>query len=111
MTYGQPYATCSACRQPFAITKGGNIYPHKSRGRRCSGAGRLPLKDHRLGYAEKGAEGEAPVLIQTGMHPLADAAECDACGQAIGILDDRYAVGSDTVLCESCADLRLAVPA
>ena len=50
MTYGQPYATCSACKQPFAITKGGNIYPHKVRGSRCPGAGRPPLKDHRLGY-------------------------------------------------------------
>jgi hypothetical protein len=60
MAYGQPYATCSACRQPFAITRGGNIYPHNVRtasgtrrhpGTRCTGSGRMPARDERLGYA------------------------------------------------------------
>lgn len=58
MTYGQPYATCSVCRQPFALTKGGNLYPHKryltnGGADKCPGAGRRPLMDYRMGVGPR----------------------------------------------------------
>lgn len=61
MTYGQPYATCKVCRQPIALTKGGNIYPHKGGQGRCTGAGRPPLMDHRMGFADR--EHGTPCLV------------------------------------------------
>lgn len=103
MSYGQPYATCSVCRQPFAITKGGNMYPHNSRGKRCPGSGRLPRKDHRLGYlparscndpehnAERAREAERIADMRYGT-------PCIACGAPI-----RGGAGHD----DGCAALAL----